>query len=195
MNGSSFLRSLEGGAASHREVEWLDVLVYAEENHPGPGNAARWLADEMGVSRRTAERYLAITTPGTEQSHQPRRAEQVAAADRLREEIQEEWDDADAEQDRQQVADLLRLIRKIKPGRVIVRDVSSGRTKDSQRTIGKPLDVDLDAVAEAWEDGDDQEAADLLGQIIIEAYGNDGGVEELDENIMIVDYLDGIDWS
>jgi len=86
VSGVEWLRALEGGSAGHRQVEWLDVLVYAEEEH-GAG-ASRWLADEMGVSLRSAERYLAITKPGVAQSQQPSRRAQAEAAQRLQARIQ-----------------------------------------------------------------------------------------------------------
>lgn len=187
MDGTSWLRSLGGPPAEAREPEWLDVLIYAQEQHPAPGAAAQWLADELGVSRRSGERYLALGQQPTQRAR--------AASERLRDDIRDAWAEADAAEARQQVADLLRLIRSVEPGRVEVVDISDGRGMKSVRSIQGSLDVDLEAVASAWEDEDDQAAADALSDAIIRAYGDKGDVDELDANLMITDYLDGIDYA
>lgn len=186
MDGISFLRSLGGGGAYSREPEWLDVLVYAEENHPGKGQAARWLADELDVNVRSAQRYLQLGQQPTLYARD--------AAEGLRQRVREEWADADEADARQQVSDLLRLIRHVDPGFITVSEISDPNAPDSTRASVGEVDVDLSAVADAWDDEDDQAAADALSDAIIQAYGDKGGVDELHDNLMIVDYRDGIDW-
>jgi len=200
ISGVDWLRALEGGSAGHRTVEWLDVLVYAEEEH-GSG-ASRWLADEMGVSLRSAERYLAITKPGVGQSQQPSRHAQVEAAQRLQARIQREWDRADAADQRRQVADLLRAIRRVAPGTVRVRSVSRGKnrsgspraTLESSRSIPGEIAVDLSDAADLWEQGLDGEAAAALSDAIIDGYGNRGDIDELSRSIRIVEYPPDMDY-
>jgi hypothetical protein len=192
MNGIDFLHSL-GFEAPRREVEWLDVLVYAQEQNPEPGGAARWLADEMGVSTRSAERYLAIATPGVKETQMPVRHAQVEAAERLKAEIKAEWDEEDSAAQRQQIADLLRLISHVSPGKVGVQS-RSGPQAGGSRSIGGELDVDLDAVADAWEDDDEDLAAAELSDAIVSAYGQRGGVDSLDDALRITDYPPGLDW-
>lgn len=202
MYGVDFLRTLEGRSIS-REVEWLDVLVYAEEQHPEPGGAARFLERELGVSRRSAERYLAVTKPGVSESQQPARHVVKDAVERLRGRIQREWDEADEAHQRRQVADLLRSIRQIKPGKVKVRSVSAGRGRhgqrrggslDGTRTINEWLSVDLADVADLWEERQDGEAAAALSDAIMDAYGAKGDVDELSSSIRITGYPLDLDY-
>jgi len=203
MYGVDFLRSLEGRSIS-REVEWLDVLVYAEEKHPGKGEAAKWLAGELGVSVRSAQRYLAVTTPGVKESQQPSRHTVTEAVERLRARIQREWDEADEAHQRRQVADLLRAIRRIKPGKVKVRSVSRGKGRhghartgplDGTRTINRWVSVDLSDVADLWEDRQDGEAAAALSDAIIDAYGAAGDIDELSSSIRITGYPPDLDYQ
>lgn len=202
MYGVDFLRTLEGRSIS-REVEWLDILVYAEEKHPEPGGAARFLERELGVSRRSAERYLAVTKPGVKESQQPARGVVKDAVEHLRARIQREWDRADDAHQRRQVADLLRAIRAIKPGRVKVRSVSRGKGRrglprtgslDGTRTINTWLSVDLADVADLWEQGKEGEAAAALSDAIVDAYGNRGDVDELSSSIRITGYPLDLDY-
>lgn len=187
MDGVSWLKSLGGPAAAQREPEWLDVLVYALDEHPGRGEAAKWLAGELGVTVRSAERYLALGMQPTLHARD--------AAERLKGRVRAEWAKADEETARQQVADLLRLIRHVEPGVVEVEDLSDPRMGGSRSIPGPPLSVDLGPVADAWEDEDEDAAAQALSDAIMEAYGDRGSSPNLHEHLSIVDYRDGIDYS
>lgn len=198
MDGIRWLRSLEGGSAGHREADWLDVLVYAEEQ-PKP---TAWLAETMGVHLRSAERYLAAVGGGKGGiGAQPTRGPAKAGARVAMAKVTAEWAEADQAEQRQQVADLLRLVDTIEippQQRVVVASKSDRRARESERRIKKPLtgmNDRMQAVADAWEDEDQDEAAELLGAAILDAYGDAGNVEHLSSNIRIVDYPDGIDYS
>lgn len=189
MDGISWIRSLGGPPAAAREPDWLDVLIYAEEQHPGKGDAARWLAGELGVSVRSAERYRAL-------GQLPARHRVTDELDRIRDQIREEWAEADAEQARQQVADLLRLITTVSPGRVEVLNLSGkNRGRVESRSIVGDLPVNLGDVASAWEDEDEEGAALALSEAIIEAYGDRGAVDELHAYLDISSYVDGLDYA
>lgn len=188
MDGISWLRSL-GGPVREREPEWLDVLVYAKEQHPEPGGASKWLAAELGVSVRSGERYLEL-------DQQPVRHRVTDEIERVKDRIRAEWAAADAADARQQVADLLALITEVSPGRCSIEELSGKYAgRDGSRSIGGGLAVDLGTVADLWSDGDDQGAADALSDAIVEAYGERGGYAELHSYLAIRDYLDGIDYD
>lgn len=192
MQGRTWLASLSV-PTPHREATWLDILVYAEEHHPGytgRGAASKWLAAELGVDVRSAQRYLKLDYP-------PGRHVVRDAAERLRGEIESQWASEDASQQRADVAELLRLIDRLQVGKVSVVN-TSGKAKPSSRDLSKPLSGlrgALSDVADAWEDEDDELAEDLLSDAVLQAYGEKGGVPDLHENLRITDYEGPIKWS
>lgn len=195
MRGREWLASLGGGGPDPAPAEWLDVLVDALEQHPGRGEAAKWLAGEMGIHVRSAQRYLKL-------DQQPKRGGPAAAAKRLQRELDERRKSESDSQRRGQVADLLGAMRTITPGRVVVRPKSERNARDSTRTI-KELDNmsgGLERVADAWRDGDEYLAEDELSDSILARYDNDYHGDSTDREglasyLYIVDYLDGIDYT
>ena len=181
MNGREWLQSLGGGSPEPARPEWLDVLVWAQEQHPGRGEAARWLADELGVNVRSAQRYLALDA-------EPKRGAARSNAEALRVRLENELRDQAAEQRRGYVAGLLREMSSLKPGTVEVVNKSDHRPAGTRRV--PPLDdVDLDRVADLWEADDEDGAEEELSDVIMDAYGG------LSEFLLITDYLDGIDYD
>lgn len=176
-----------GGLLAPAEVPaptWRDVLDYARAEH-GRG-ATRWLSNTLQVTQRTAQRYF--TGQHTPTRHQVRehlgavvetlRAEQQAVAD---------------EQRRQEIADFLALIRAVRPrGPLIVSSKSNPREQLSTRKVVDFYYVDLTEAAEAWRNGDDDLAEDLLSDQVIAAYGGTGtGLAEI---LHVEDFLGGLDY-
>jgi len=186
VDGKTWLESLEPPQGGGQPVEWLDVLVFAEQEH-GP-RATRWLADEMGVSLRTAQRYMRL-------DHAPHRRGPAGAARHLMADVGRRMADESEAQRRDDTADLIRLIRTITPGVVWVRPKSSSKGRPTKRTIKQLSGVDLGAVADAWADDDPDEADAALSDAIIDAYGQLSNTPNLAEYLQIVDYETGLDYT
>src|SRR5262245_40261428 len=112
MRGEQWIAGLIRPPAPPAEPTWSDVIARAKSDHPARGAASAYLSAAMDVSRSTARRYLAgQTRPG------PGR---TAQADALRGQLRAERQAAHTTASRKQTADFLRLIDKLRPGRVKV---------------------------------------------------------------------------
>jgi len=199
MRGRDWLASLGGGGPDPKPAEWLDVLVKADEQpHP-----ARWLAERMGVSVKSAERYRAAVGSGKGgKGAMPTRGGPKAAAARLMREIDAERKRESDSQRRGEVADLIQAMRTITPGRVKVRPKSQRGARDSIRTIKELTNMSggLALVADAWRDGNEDLAEDELSDSILARYDRDYHGDATDRqglavDLFIVDYIDGIDYT
>lgn len=186
MNGISWIRGLTRQGPAPAEPTWSDVLEAAREEY-GP-RTTRYLADSLGVTLRTAQRYVAGQHKPT---HHAVRDRLEPLYENLRAERQADYDQAH----RDEVAAFLREIRKVSPGQIRVRDLSSRKVRDGFRNITEWLNVDLELVAMAWESGDEVLADRLLSDQIIGEYGLDGEVSGLEHSLRVRDYVEGIDYQ
>lgn len=190
MNGETWLGSLFSGSGHPAPVDWSDVLVEAETHSDPVG----WLADQIGVTRRSGERYLAAVKPGVSESQQPKRGAAAVNRDRLIGKLQAKRDREAEERNAADAAELLRNIKRIKPGKVEVKPKSPTyqHKKKTYRTI-RWVDVDLGEVADAVEAGELDDAAELLSDELMEAYGRPEE-PDLGAYLRIVDYTEPIDY-
>lgn len=195
MRGEDWLDSLaapSGGGAPR--VEWLDVLIEADaQPHP-----AQWLQDKIGVSRKSAERYRAAVGSGKGGvGAQPARGQARINAQAAIDELQEQRDAEAAGADRDDVADLIDAMSRMRVGRVRVQLISSHDGDEEERDISEILDrmhPGLSEVADAWRDGNDSAAADALSASVIARYGKEDSDNRdgLAAVLRITDYIDGI---
>lgn len=207
MNGYQWIESLIEAPAPIAAPEpmgaptWWDVLEYVEDTQ-GRG-ASRFLADRLGVTIRTAQRYLSG-------QHQPARLEvrnrlaDVAAEIEAERAADQDAECADAVAERarahrKDVADFLRLIDRLDPQRITCRNKSTGSSTEHTYTV-KPLDrmgPGLAEVADLWESGDFGGAVDALSDSIVARYGNEASDNRhgFATVLEIVDYPRGIDYS
>jgi hypothetical protein len=192
MRGRDWLASLGGGVPDPPRPEWLDVLIWAQEQHPGRGEASKWLAAEMGVDVRSAQRWLKLDAQPTRTRELRHRAEQ------LRDRLHAEQRKASAADRRDFVADLLAAMTTLTPGRVSVASKSSGRPQGT-RDIGRldNMAAGLAGVAEAWRDDDPDEAEARLSDAILSRYGggDSDDTQGLAALLYVTDYHDGIRYT
>lgn len=195
MRGRDWLASLGGGAPEPSRPEWLDVLIWAQEQHPGRGEASKWLAAEMGVDVRSAQRWLKLDAQPTRTRELRQRAEE------LRDRVHDEQRRQNEDQRRHFVADLIESMTTLTPGVVAVVSRSSGQ-REGTRTIDR-LDNMADGlakVAQAWRDGDEIEAEAALSDAVLARYdegymGDSANTQGLAALLVITDYRDGIEYT
>lgn len=179
------------------EPTWSDLLNQVRAENPGRGQASAYLAAALGVSRDQARRYLAGTqAPSRSRVRAALAGEYQAARDRAEQRQLRAYRAAEAARQarhRRDVADFLRLINAVNPGRVRVRNIS-GPTQESSRAIGR-VEVDLGRVADLWEAGRFQAAEDALSTAIIDAYGEGSRTGQLSAYIEITDYPQGMTYE
>ncbi|WP_345572141.1 MULTISPECIES: helix-turn-helix transcriptional regulator [Actinomycetes] len=132
----------------------MDETLEQVRNEHGK-KASSWLADKLGVSRRTAQRYLAGTQNPSKRTRQ--RIPNVERSVR-----------------RKVAAGKISRVRSMNVGRVVVINLSAG-DEDGTRDIGNvslPPEI-MEEIAALYADGQDQEAEDLLNQAIVNIYAND----------------------
>lgn len=207
MNGEDWLASLIAAPAPIAAPEpmgaptWWDILEYVEDTQGR--HASRWLSEQLGVTMRTAQRYLTG-------QHEPKRAairgrlDEVAreieaerAADQAAEHADEVAEQADRH--RQEVADFIRLITRLDPEKITCVSKSDPSRKAATYSV-KPLDrmgPGLAEVADRWERGDFGGAADALSDSIVARYGDEASNNRhgLAAVLEIEDYPVGIDYS
>jgi hypothetical protein len=173
-------------------VTWRDLLDQVREDY-GRG-ATRHLADTLGVTQRTAQRYM--TGQHTPYRHAVRdlMAEEITAAqERKAEQYRAELDQWYQDR-RDELAAFVELINVVRPrSGVVVGSKSNFATPLSKRSMDFGVRVDMTDVAQAIRDDDIDGAADLLSDQIIAAYGGSGtGLAEI---LHIVDYPGGLDYA
>jgi len=170
------------------EPSWADVVARVRADNPGRGAAARTLAETMGVTRRTAQRYLTG-------QHAPKRAAVRAAAGPLYGTLRAEAAAAHVQATRDRAARALRNIGKLRPGKVIVYD-KSGRPVQTKRTIGwlDKMAAGLGKVADLWRAGKTREAGAALEKAIVNRYGGarSDARDGLADTLGVVDFPQGI---
>lgn len=136
-----------------RDLSMEETLEQVRADHGR--QASQWLADKLGVSRRTAQRYLAGTQRPSKRTRQ--RLPNVERSVR-----------------RKVAAGKISRVSRISVGRVAVINLSAG-DYDGTRDIGNvsiPADV-MQEIADLYANGQDQEAEDLLNQAIVNIYAGE----------------------
>lgn len=181
---------------------WWDVLEHIEDTQ-GRG-ASRYLADQLGVTVRTAQRYLSGQHQPTRHAVRDRLAGVSADLEAERAADQEaEYAGQLEEQSRahrRETADYLRLMTVLHPPQITVRNTSDSKVKDKTYNISRPLDrmgPGLAGVADLWERGDYAGADAALSDAVIARWNSEPSDDRhgLAMVLQVIDYPYGIDYS
>lgn len=188
MRAEEWIASLAAAPPPPAEPMWSDVVSAARGAFPARGAAARFLAQTMGVTQRTAQRYLTG-------QHAPKRAAVRAAAAPLYDAIRQARAADHVKATRARVARALRNIGKVKPGKVIVYS-KSGKPVATKRVIGwlDGMAAGLAKVADLWKAGKTREAGAALEKAILNRYGGarSDARDGLADTLGVVDFAQGI---
>jgi len=186
MKGLDWLSSLTAPPPPITEPTWWDLMARAETYGRGRGGqATRWLAGQMGVTVRTAERYLTA-------EFQPTKPATVARADAAIARIRSERELEREQLHRRETSDFLRLIDRIDPGTILVVSLSAPNATPSKRTprVLDQMGAGMARVAQLWEQGARYAAENALSDAVIARYGREssGNRYGLAATLRIVDY-------
>jgi hypothetical protein len=157
MTPQETLRRLGGGD------NWQAAMGFLRREH-GKGTS-RWLANQFGVSMRTAQKYLAGTQSPV--YRKPDRATKIAAL---------------------AASSRLRAARRIHVGRVSVEydgKAAGGRRIDTMQ-VDDDMRAGLASVADLLDAGDLDAAGGALSDAVLNGYG------DLGETLDVTDFIDGV---
>jgi hypothetical protein len=159
-SSEEYLQGLRGGV-----VDWGAAV---RDMRAMFGNhAADRLASALNVTRRTAERWLARAEGRGSQGSTPRAAKQLSIVEAMRD---------------QRAARRVRAGRVVHAGRVSVAYSGTGRGEGSRYIGDVPVAAeDMEVVAQAIEAGDYGLAADLLDDVVLDAYGVPEGTLSIED--------------
>lgn len=181
---ADWLRRHGGPVAPVTDVDVADALAQIREQY---GKAARaHLAQLVGVSKGTAGRWLS-----GKQQPSSKVAGRVDAIKNTGKGIIEA---KRQQRERQRAAEKIRKMRTIKPRMVAVESDSPGsRQADGRRQIQEEimLGVMADRIADAYERGDEELAAELLSQAMIAGYAGEDVTDDsgLASILHVADFL------
>jgi hypothetical protein len=190
MNGRQWIAGLLGPTPRAPEPTWPQIMDLARQVY-GKG-ATRYLADQLGVTQRTAQRYLTG-------QHAPRRG---GVRERLRALTAGTRTTQQAEMDlqhRKATAAHLRGIKTLWPPVItVVSRSSAGRP--THRRIGAPLTrvhAGLERVARLWEQGHQTRAQYALSDCVIARYAGEASdnAQGLAAILLVIDYPEGMDYT